>query len=121
MFTIKPNGDNRIDMTISGKIREEEMERVLDEFNELARDVENGRMLYTIDDFKFPSLGAIAVELTRLPQLFNTIRKFDRAAVLADEGWIQKISELEGALIPGLEIKAFDRADKAAAEAWLAG
>ena len=120
MFTIDARDSGRLDITISGRIREEEMERALDELSEKAQDIENGRMLYTIDDFKFPSLGALAVEFSKLPQLFGIIKKFDRAAVLADEGWIQKISELEGALIPGLEIKAFNRSDVAAAEAWLA-
>lgn len=119
MFKITPNGPNRLDILISGKIREEEMERALDEFHEKAHDIENGTMLYTIEDFKIPSLGAIAVEFTRLPQLYGLAKKFNRAAVLADEGWIQKISELEALLIPGLEIKAFDRDDTAAAEAWL--
>jgi hypothetical protein len=40
--------------------------------------------------------------------------------VLTDKIWIKKVSEIEGALIPGLEIKAFDRDQKEAADAWLA-
>lgn len=35
-------------------------------------------------------------------------------------GPILKISEIEGALIPGLKIKAFDLDDEDEAEAWLA-
>jgi len=33
--------------------------------------------------------------------------------------WLKKVSELEGALFPGLEIKAFNREQKIEAEAWL--
>ena len=51
--------------------------------------------------------------------MFGLIRKFDRAAVLTDKTWLKKASELEGALFPGLEIKAFDRDQKEEAEAWL--
>ena len=47
------------------------------------------------------------------------IKKFDRAAVLTDKAWLKKVSELEGALFPGLEIKAFDRDQRGEAEAWL--
>ncbi|MCP4341496.1 MAG: STAS/SEC14 domain-containing protein, partial [Desulfobulbaceae bacterium] len=72
-------------------------------------------------DFHIPSLGAIRIELSRLPSMFGLIRKFVRAAVLSDKMWIQKVSELEGALIPGLEIKAFDRDQREEAEAWLSG
>jgi len=38
---------------------------------------------------------------------------------LTDKVWLKKVSEFKGALSPGLEIKAFDRSQKAEAEAWL--
>jgi hypothetical protein len=38
---------------------------------------------------------------------------------LTDKTWLKKASELEGALFPGLEIKAFNRDQKAKAEQWL--
>ena len=47
------------------------------------------------------------------------MKRFIRAAVLTDKVWIKKASELEGAIIPGLEIKAFDRDQREEAEAWL--
>ena len=46
-------------------------------------------------------------------------KKIDRAAVLTEKTWLKKASEFEGALIPGLEIKAFDRDQIAEAEAWI--
>ena len=66
-----------------------------------------------------PSLGAIGIELSRLPEMFRLMKKYDRAAVLSDKTWIKKVSELEGVLFPGLEIKAFNRDQKEEAEAWL--
>jgi hypothetical protein len=48
------------------------------------------------------------------------IRKFDSAAVLADETWVRKISEWEGYMLPWLTIKSFHRDQKAEAEVWLA-
>jgi hypothetical protein len=42
-------------------------------------------------------------------------------AVLANQRWVQKVSEIEGFFMPGLEIKAFDRDAKEEAEAWLEG
>lgn len=120
MFKVTPNGPNRVDIDFSGKLNSEDMKLALDEFVSKTKDIEHGKMLYRIDDFAIPTLGAIGVELSRLPELFKLIRKFDRAAVLVDKGWIKKASEVEGALFPGLEIKAFDRNQEAEAEAWLA-
>jgi hypothetical protein len=120
MFTVTPNGPNRVDIEFSGKLDEAAMEAALDELIEQTKDIEHGRMLYRIGDFKVPTLGAIKVEFSRLPKLFHLIRNFDRAAVLADQSWIKTIGAIEGALIPGLKIKGFNPDEVAAAEAWLA-
>src|SRR5690554_7192972 len=71
-----------------------------------------------IHDFDLPSLGAFAVELSRLPSLFGLVRKYDRTAVITDKGWVRKASEIEGMLIPGFEVKAFGLDEEAEAEAW---
>ena len=120
MFNVTPNGPNRVDIELGGKLDSEEMGVALDELVAKTEGIEHGRMLYRIDDFKIPTLGAIVIEFARLPSMIGLITKFDRAAVIADQKWIQTISEIEGKLIPGLEIKAFDSDDEAAAEAWLA-
>ncbi|MCG6868005.1 MAG: STAS/SEC14 domain-containing protein [Gammaproteobacteria bacterium] len=120
MFKVTPNGPNRVDIELSGKLDSDEMRFALEELISETASIEHGRMLYRIDDFEFPTFGAIGIELSRLPELLRVIGKFDRAAVLVDTGWIKKVSEFEGALMPGLEIKAFDRDQEAEAEAWLA-
>ncbi len=120
MFKVTQNGLNRLDIALSGKLNSEEMKIALDELVSNSKNIENGKMLYDVIDFHVPSLGAIGIELSRLPEMFRLMKKFDRAAVLSDKTWIKKVSELEGALFPGLEIKAFSREQKAEAEAWLA-
>ena len=47
------------------------------------------------------------------------VRPDDRVAVVADQQWLRTASQMEGALIPGLTIKAFDSIREAEAEAWL--
>ena len=119
MFKVTPNGTNRLDIEMSGKLSAEDMKIALDELVRKSKNIENGQMLYKIIDFHLPSLGAIGVEFSRLPAMFGFMKKFDRAAVLTDKTWLKKVSEFEGALFPGLEIKAFNTDQKAEAEAWL--
>ena len=119
MFKIIPNGINRLDIEMSGKLNSEDMKIALDELLSKSKNIANGKMLYEVIDFHFPALGAIVVEFSRLPAMLGLMKKFDRAAVLTDKAWLKKVSEFEGALYPGLEIKAFSRDQKAEAEAWL--
>jgi hypothetical protein len=119
MFKVIPNGTNRLDIELSGKLDTEDMRAALDELENKSKNIEKGKMLYEIIDLHIPSLGAIGVEFSRLPAMFGLMKKFDRVAVLTDKAWLKKTSELEGALFPGLEIKAFNRDQKTEAEAWL--
>jgi len=119
MFEVSKNGENRLDIRFGGKIDSQSMTIALDELLHKSENISNGKMLYIIDDFQMPTLGAIGIEFSRLPSMFHFIKKFDRAAVLTNKSWLKKASEFEGALIPGLEIKAFDMDQKDEAETWL--
>jgi len=119
MFKVIESGTNRLDIEMSGKLDAESMTVALDELVSKSKNIENGKMLYVIIDFQLPTLNAIGIELSRLPLMFGLMKKFNRAAVLTDKNWLKKVSEFEGALFPGLEIRAFNIDQKAEAEAWL--
>ena len=78
-------------------------------------------MLFRVGEYRLPTLGAIVVELCHCVELLGMIRRFERVAVIAGQNWIRTASRIEGALFPGLQIKAFDVSEAQAAEAWLAG
>lgn len=119
MFKVTRVNDRRLDLDISGKLDSEAMAKVLDEVIAKSAGMSEGRMLYRIADFNLPTIGAIAVELSRLPELFATIQHFNKIAVLTDKDWVKKISEFEGAMIPHLAIKGFSLDDQLSAEEWL--
>lgn len=121
MFRVNLTAPNRIDVEFSGKLDSSQMRQAIDELMSKVEGIENGRMLVRVGDYRLPTLGAIAVELSRSFELLRLMRRFDRAAVIADLGWIRVISEAEGAVIPGLRIRAFNSGEEAAAEAWLRG
>lgn len=120
MFKITKTAPHRVDITLTGTLDADSMRHGLDDLIAKSEDVENGVMLYRIDDFSLPTLGAIGVEMARLPKLFGLLGKYDKCAVLTDSGWLRKAAAVEGALFPGLDIKGFEHDDVAAAEAWLA-
>ncbi len=119
MFTVERVDNHTLTMTLSGKLDKHQMIRALDDLETQSLGIENGKMLYDIVEFHMPSLAAIAIEFSRLPRMFKLIGQFSRAAVLTDKSWLQTMSEWEGKLMPGLEIKAFERHQREAAELWL--
>ncbi|WP_221800350.1 STAS/SEC14 domain-containing protein [Oceanobacter mangrovi] len=121
MFEIAKVGDKRLDMVMSGKLDKATMEQALDQYVALSADIEHGQLLFDIVEFHLPSFDAFWLKFSRMSELLAVVKHFERAAVLSDESWLKTISELEGKLFPGLEIKGFNRADKAAAISWLEG
>lgn len=119
MFKVLKVGDNRLDIVMSGELTSDEMRTALDELVSKSENIKNGLMLYDVVDYHLPSLGAIVIEFSRLPSMLGWMKKFDRAAVLTDKRWLKKLSEFEGILLPGLEIKAFDRDQRVEADKWL--
>lgn len=120
MLTVTKPAPDRVDIALSGAVDAEAMRAGLDELIRLSEDIRNGRMLYRITDFAMPTIGAFGVELRRLPKLFALVGRFDRCAVLSDVAWLRSAAEIEGRLIPGLEIRSFELTQAEAAEAWLA-
>ena len=110
---------NRVNVEFSGKIDRDQMTRVLDELFAAIADMEHGLLMYRIGELEMPTVGAIAVELKNLPKIFRLAHKIDRIAVVCDQGWIQTATEIEGKIIPGLEMKSFDLDKENAAIEWL--
>lgn len=119
MLTVTKISDDRLDLELTGMLDADMMALALDDLIEKSEGIEHGKMMYSIPEFEMPTAGALAIELTRLPGLFGLLHKFDRCAVLSNRTWLRTIAEIEGMMIPGLEIKAFEYKDAEAAEAWL--
>ncbi len=119
MFKIQRISENQLDVEMSGKLDSAGMARVLDDLVAKSEGIENGKILCDVIDYQLPSLGAITLELSRLPELFDLIKRFRRIAVLSDKAWLKRIGELKGKLLPMLQIKAFDRNEREAALQWL--
>jgi hypothetical protein len=119
MMNITKVGSNRVDVEFSGKIHSDQMTKVLDDIFSAIQDMEHGLLLYRIGELQMPSLGAIAVELKNLPEIDRMIKKIDRIAVVCDQGWVQTGAQIEGNLIPGLEMKSFGLSEEDEAVEWL--
>lgn len=64
------------------------------------------------------TLDAVRESLKESFSLVTRIGKVDRYAVVTDEGWIGGVARAQGAFLPGLEVRAWPRADREDALAW---
>jgi hypothetical protein len=119
MYRVERIGERHLEIGMSGRLDDASMQEALDDIVAASEDIENGTMLYDVIDFHLPTLAAIRIEFARMPSMLGLMKRFRRAAVLTDKRWLRTVSEIEGLLVPNLEIRAFARNDRAAAEAWL--
>ncbi len=121
MYEVSKINDQRIDLTFSGRLTAADMQSMLDELLPLAESCQHAALICRLKEFNFPTMGAIAVELSHLPKLLKLLHKFDRCAVLADENWVKIGATIESWLIPGMKLKAFEHASEDEAIKWAQG
>lgn len=119
MITVSPVSTTRVDIALSGDITRSDMEALLTDLDKLTATMDKGHMLFQVNDFHWPSLGAITFELTHLRAFFKAYKHFERIAVICEKGWIRNVSEWEGHLLPWVDIAAFVPDEKELAEHWL--
>lgn len=127
-YTITQPSNTHIELTIEGKISSEDMAHLLDEWMQAMEsmnqadpdnNLQNATLLYRINNFAMPTLSAVMNEMRRMPELWATMKYFGKIALISDQQWIQKVAELEGWMIPNLDIKGFNPDDESAAKVWL--
>lgn len=127
-YTLNQLSDTHIELCIKGKITQEDMKNLLDEWIQATSTIreadsdnapKNATMLYRIENLAMPTFSAVIEEMRRMPKLWETMKYFGKMAVISDQKWIQKIAEIEGWMLSNLDVKGFDPSDESAAKAWL--
>lgn len=121
MFQVLRVGNDRLEMDVAGRLDSDGMRSGLRSLFTQAQGIQQGQLLIRVGELEMPTAGAIGVELSNLPELFRLTRQFDRCAVISSKDWIRKMGEIEGAVIPGLEVRSFRPEREADALAWLVG
>ncbi|MCF3648715.1 STAS/SEC14 domain-containing protein [Synoicihabitans lomoniglobus] len=119
MHSITRTDSDRLAILLQGKFDADEMDDVLSVFVTKSVGMQDGKLLIHANDYQMPTFEAMRLELSRLSELMPVIHRFSRVAVIAEKAWVRKMSEWEGAVIPDLEIKAFEPTATVDAENWL--
>ena len=117
MDFVQIEADNVIGIKIDGKIVKPDLEKVFTVVEEKLATHPKLRIYVEVESFEGISLDALIADLKfALPKM----NKFERKAVVSDQGWMKPIIEVGDKLFPSIDVKLFTRAERDAALAWVA-
>ncbi len=113
--------DNVVFMKVSGEVSKEEMTQSLNWFETVANANDNINICVDMAKDDFDGLGELRQEFVRVGQVLRTVPDADKCAVVTDSQFLRNSAKVEGAVIPGLEIRTFAADESSPAETWLKG
>jgi len=113
--------DNVVFMKVSGEVSKEEMAQSLNWFETVANANDNINICVGMAKDDFDGLGELRKEFVRVGHVLRTVPDADKCAVVTDSQFLRNSAKIEGAVIPGLEIRTFASEESGPAETWLKG
>ena len=117
MLTHSPCGNSKVlGFRIEGKISAEMLDEMLELIEAKLREHAKVRLYVEI-----PAFGGMAAEALYkdLKYGISHWNRFEREAVVTDQGWLEKLVGLADRLVPGVEARVFPAAEKDAARDWI--
>ena len=106
-------------MSVKGTMSQTALENGLDWMNQVSEANDNFNICIDIASDNFDDLSAARAEFLRVGRVLRHAPTADKCAVLTDSAFLKNSAKVEGAVIPGLEINAFDLDASKVAEKWL--
>jgi hypothetical protein len=116
MITVDVGDADHVEMVVAAPFTAPDLVSAGDVLRRLRGTPTLRRVLVVVESIRLPKPDAMWEDLKLTP----LIADMRWVAVVTDLEWYGRLSELTGALWPGLTIKHFEPADIAAARAWLA-
>jgi hypothetical protein len=117
---LTPPAPNVIAYRLDGKVDSEVFGQLSAAINAALEQHEQLRLYAEVDHLGGVTPEAIVDGLGYVVRRLSLLHRFDRAAIVSDEAWVRKVGELKAQFFSSLEIRAFPRAEREAARAWIA-
>ncbi len=101
---------------VSGKINDEDIKLVIDAINRKFQQEDKLAIYVELEDFQGISLKALIDDLKfGIPNM----HRFNRKAVVSDKSWHETLMEISDKVMPGIDLKHFNKDEKEAALLWV--
>ena len=102
-----------------GKITADDIEKAWQSIDAALDEADQIGMYIEIVDLGGFTLDALVKDIVIGFKQIGRLRRFPRIAVVTDQAWVGTVAEIEGKLLPGVEIRTFPTVEDEAAMAWL--
>lgn len=106
-------------MDVNGRVGEAELKEGLSWFDERTEANDNYNICIDLRAEEFKDLSAVSREFKNVAYMLRHAKAAQKCAIISDSAFVRNSAKVEGAVIPGLEIEAFDVTDRDPAVAWL--
>ncbi|WP_409433332.1 STAS/SEC14 domain-containing protein [Litorimonas sp. RW-G-Af-16] len=118
--TLELTLDNNIAaMSVTGEVDPDTLQKTIEWIETASNDHEDLTICVDMAKVDFDGLAAINKEFRNIGRVLRYAHDVDKVAVMSDSQFIRNTAEVEGSVIPGLEIKAYDLDEIAPATNWL--
>lgn len=120
MLDVLTAPDHVLAVRMSGTVDEDDYDRVIAEAErKLARHERIG-VFFDLTDFHDVTPGAAAKDIGYALRKIGQWKRFPREAIVTDKRWIKALIKTAAPLVPQVELRAFDPAEREAGLRWAA-
>jgi hypothetical protein len=111
--------DDILALKISGSIRGEELDVIMDRLDTAMANHDQVHVFVETQGIAGLELASLPHYCSRAMPLFGKLRSFGRVAVVADQTWIRVGTRIEGAILPFIAYRTFEPDERDVALAWV--
>lgn len=119
MLEMIPSPDDVIALKISGSIKGDELDAIMDRLDIVMAGHEKVHVFVETHGIAGLELASLPHYFGRAMPLFGKLNRFGRVAVVADQAWIRVGTRIESAMLPMISYRTYEPEERDAALTWV--
>ena len=119
MLEIIPSPDDVIALKISGSIKGQELDTIMDRLEAIMASHDKVHVFVETHGIAGLELASLPHYFGRAMPLFGKLDRFGRVAVVADQAWIRVGTRIESAMLPMISYRTYEPEERDTALTWV--
>ena len=119
MLEIVPSPDNVIALKISGGIKGQDLDTIMDRLDAIMARYDKVHVFVETHAIAGLELASLPHYFARAMPLFGKLTSFGRVAVVADQAWIRVGTQMESMILPFISYRTYEPDERGEALTWV--